>query len=52
VGLYILVVIIIIGISLIIGIKQKVRGLKFWPSFFISLIAVTGISGLIWKMLF
>ncbi len=41
-----------IGISLIIAIKQKVRGLKFLPSFFISLIAVTGILGIIWKMLF
>jgi hypothetical protein len=38
-------------ISLLIAVNQKIRGLKFLPSFFISLIAVSGVLGVIWKML-
>ena len=38
-------------LSLLIAIKQKIRGLKFWSSFFISLIAIAGIFGTIWKIL-
>lgn len=40
-----------IFISLLIAVKQKIRGLKFWSSFFISLIAVSGVLGIIWKVL-
>ena len=47
---YILLAIIIIG-SYLIAVHQRTRGLKFWPSFFISLIAVAGILATIWKIL-
>gem|GEM_PF-5850665 len=40
-----------IFISLLVAIYQKIRGLGFWSSFFISLIAVSGIMGTIWKIL-
>jgi len=40
-----------IFISLMIAFKQKIRGLKFWSSFFKSLIAVAGVLGTIWKIL-
>tara|TARA_B100000945_G_scaffold217842_1_gene175797 strand:- start:1152 stop:1307 length:156 start_codon:yes stop_codon:yes gene_type:complete len=38
-------------LSLFVAIKQKIRGLKFWSSFFISLIAIAGVLGTIWKIL-
>ena len=38
-------------LSLLIAIKQKIRGLRFWSSFFISLIAVGGVLATIWKIL-
>jgi len=38
-------------ISLFIALNQKIRGLKFWSSFFKSLIAVAGVLGTIWKIL-
>ena len=38
-------------VALIVAVKQKIRGLKFWPSFFISLIAVSGVLVVFWKML-
>ena len=37
-------------ISLLIAFNQKKRGLKFWSSFFKSLIAVAGVLGTIWKI--
>jgi len=37
--------------SLIIGFKQKIRGLKFWPSFFITFIAISGVLAVFSKML-
>ncbi len=40
-----------IFISILIAIKQKIRGLNFWSSFFMSLIAVLGILGVIWGIL-
>jgi len=40
-----------IFIAFIIAVNQKIRGLKFWPSFFISLIAITGVLGTLWKIL-
>ena len=40
-----------IFISLLIALNQKIRGLKFWSSFFKSLIAVAGVLGTIWKIL-
>lgn len=42
---------IVFFISLLIAIKQKTRGLSFWSSFFISLIAIAGIVGAFWKIL-
>ena len=44
-------IVITISLSLLIAVKQKIRGLRFWSSFFISLIAVGGILGTIWKIL-
>jgi hypothetical protein len=38
-------------IALLIAVNQKIRGLKFWSSFFISLIAIAGILATIWKIL-
>tara|TARA_B100000073_G_scaffold210672_1_gene174999 strand:+ start:117 stop:272 length:156 start_codon:yes stop_codon:yes gene_type:complete len=38
-------------LSFFIAIKQKIRGLKFWSSFFVSLIAISGVLGTIWKIL-
>ena len=38
-------------ISVMIAIKQKIRGQRFWPSFFISLIAVAGVLGTILRIL-
>ena len=43
--------VITIFISLLIAFNQKVRGLKFWSSFFKSLIAVAGVLATIWKIL-
>lgn len=40
-----------IFISLLIALKQRIRGLKFWSSFFKSLIVVAGVLGIIWKIL-
>ena len=40
-----------IFISLLIALNQKIRGLKFWSSFFKSLLAVAGLLGVIWKIL-
>ena len=40
-----------IFISLLIALNQKIRGLKFWSSFFKSLIAVAGVLGTIWTIL-
>jgi len=40
-----------IFISLLIALNQKIRGLKFWSSFFKSLLAVAGVLGTIWKIL-
>ena len=37
-------------VALIVAVKQKTRGLKFWSSFFISLIAVSGVLAIFWKM--
>jgi len=42
---------IVIFISLLIALNQKIRGLKFWSSFFKSLLAVAGVFGTIWKIL-
>jgi hypothetical protein len=42
---------VVISIALLLSIKQKIRGLRFWSSFFISLIAVAGVLGTIWKIL-
>ena len=42
---------IVFFVSLLIAIKQKTRGLSFWSSFFISLIAIAGIFGTVWKIL-
>tara|TARA_B100000902_G_scaffold223178_1_gene212012 strand:- start:839 stop:988 length:150 start_codon:yes stop_codon:yes gene_type:complete len=47
--LYILLTTVIIA-YLIAG-YQKNRGLNFWPSFFMSFIAVLGVLGVIWKIL-
>tara|TARA_B100000780_G_scaffold90421_1_gene62485 strand:- start:279 stop:434 length:156 start_codon:yes stop_codon:yes gene_type:complete len=38
-------------LAFLIAIYQKVRGLSFWSSFFKSLIAVSGVLGVIWKIL-
>jgi len=40
-----------IFISLLIALNQKIRGLKFWSSFFKSLLAVAWVLGTIWKIL-
>ena len=40
-----------IFISLLIALNQKIRGLKFWSSFFKLLLAVAGVLGAIWKIL-
>ena len=40
-----------IFISLLIALNQKIRGLKFWSSFFKSLLAVAGVLGATWKIL-
>ena len=40
-----------IFIPLLIALNQKIRGLKFWSSFFKSLIAVSGGLGVMWKIL-
>ena len=40
-----------IFISMLIAIKQKIRGLNFWSSFFMSLIAIIGILGVIGTLL-
>jgi hypothetical protein len=37
-------------VALLIALNQRIRGLKFWSSFFKSLIAVGGMLGVIWKM--
>jgi hypothetical protein len=50
VSLYILLAISIV-ISFLIAVNQRIRGLKFWSSFFKSIIAVGGVLGTIWKLL-
>ncbi len=40
-----------IFLSLIIAFKQKIRGLRFWSSFFISVISIAGVLATIWKIL-
>jgi len=50
VSLYILLAISIV-ISFLIAVNQRKRGLKFWPSFFKSIIAVGGVLGTIWKII-
>tara|TARA_B100001142_G_scaffold329451_1_gene392825 strand:- start:2334 stop:2489 length:156 start_codon:yes stop_codon:yes gene_type:complete len=40
-----------IVIAFLIAVNQRIRGLKFWPSFFISLIAVSGVLAIIWEIL-
>ena len=42
---------IIIFIASLIAVKQKIRGLRFWSSFFISLIVVASVLGIVWKIL-
>ena len=49
-SLYSLIAIAFFG-ALLIGFKQMIRGLKFWPSFFISFIALTGVLAVFSKML-
>jgi len=48
--LYILLIITVV-VAYVIAVYQKIRGLKFWSSFFKSLIAVAGVLGTIWKVL-
>ena len=48
--IYILIVIILL-FAYLIAIYQRSRGLSFWPSFFTSLIALTGLGGVIYKIL-
>jgi hypothetical protein len=43
-------IVITISISFIIAVKQKKRGLRFWSSFFVALIAVAGVLGVIWNL--
>ncbi len=38
-------------IALLISLNQRIRGLKFWSSFLKSLIAVSGVLGIIWTIL-
>ena len=38
-------------LSLIIAVRQRIRGVKFWPSFFKSIFAVAGVLGTIWKII-
>jgi len=38
-------------LSFFVASYQKNRGLNFWTSFFMSIIAFTGVSALIWKIL-
>tara|TARA_B110000008_G_scaffold191221_1_gene189954 strand:- start:12603 stop:12758 length:156 start_codon:yes stop_codon:yes gene_type:complete len=47
---YILLIITVV-VAYVIAVYQKIRGLKFWSSFFKSLIAVSGVLGTIWKVL-
>ena len=49
-SLYILLAIAIV-LSFVIAVYQKNRGLYFWPSFFKSFLAVSGVLGVIWKIL-
>lgn len=49
-NLYILLAITVF-ISFLIAVNQRKRGLKFWPSFFKSIIAVGGVLGTIWKII-
>ena len=48
-NLYILLAITVL-VSFLIAVKQRKRGLKFWPSFFKSIIAVGGVLVTIWKI--
>jgi hypothetical protein len=50
-NLYILLAITVF-VSFLIAVNQRKRGLNFWPSFFKSMIAVGGVLGTIWKVLF
>jgi len=38
-------------LSLMIAVRQRIRGGKFWPSFFKSIFAVAGVLGTIWKII-
>jgi hypothetical protein len=49
-NLYILLAITVL-ISFLIAVYQRKRGLRFWPSFFKSMIAVGGVLGTIWKII-